>query len=127
MQTISFRDLFDHIGTQRMTFSKRAEGLSGVEVEMRGYLVAMHSDERQITLAGEAGVCPDCAEKPVPYVHLPGFGPGANLFSPQAVRLKGRLSYGFAVAEEGYATFLRLENATVATGLKSGLLSGKRQ
>jgi hypothetical protein len=126
MQTISFRDLFDHIGTARMTFSKRAEVLSGQEVELRGYLVAMHSDERQITLAGEAGVCPDCAEKPVAYVHLPGFSPGAGLFSPQAVRFKGRLSYGFAVAAEGYATFLRLENASVATGLKMGLLSGKR-
>jgi hypothetical protein len=126
MQSISFRDLFDHIGTGKMTFSKRAEALSGQEVELRGYLVAMHSDERQITLAGEPGVCPDCAEKPVAYVHLPGYIPGAALFSSQAVRLKGRLSYGFAVAPEGYATFLRLENASVATGLKPGLLSGKR-
>jgi len=126
MQSITFRDLFDHIGTVRMTFSKRAEALSGEEVELRGYLVAMHSDERQITLAGEAGICPDCAEKPIPYVHLPGFSPGGDLFSPQAVRLKGRLSYGFAVAPEGYATFLRLENASVATGLKPGLLSAKR-
>ncbi|MFA5913249.1 MAG: hypothetical protein WC830_06785 [Burkholderiales bacterium] len=126
MQSVSLRDLFDHIGTPRMSFSKRAEDLSGQEVELRGYLVAMHSDERQITLAGEAGVCPDCADKPVAYVHLPGFIPGAGLFSPQAVRLKGRLSYGFAVAPEGYATFLRLEGASVATGLKPGLLSGKR-
>ena len=126
MQSISFRDLFDHIGTQRMTFCKRAEALSGQEVELRGYLVAMHSDPRQITLAGAAGVCPDCAEDPVAYVHLPGFNPGAGLFSPQAVRLKGRLSYGFAVAPEGYATFLRLENASVATGLKTGQLSVKR-
>ncbi len=126
MQTISFRDLFDHIGTPLMAFSKRAEALSGEEVELRGYLVAMHSDERQITLASEAGVCPDCAEKPVAYVHLPGFSHGNGLFSPQAVRLKGRLSYGFAVAAEGYATFLRLEDASVATGLKPGLLSGKR-
>jgi len=126
MQTISFRDLFDHIGTGRMMFSKRAEDLSGEEVELRGYLVAMHSDERQITLAVEAGVCPDCAEKPVAYVHLPGYNPGSGLFGPQAVRLKGRLSYGFAVAPEGYATFLRLENASVATGLKPGLLLGKR-
>ena len=127
MQTISFRDLFDHIGTERMTFSKRAGALSGEEVELRGYLAAMHSDERQITLAGEAGVCPDCAEKPVAYVHLPGFSPGGDLFSPQAVRLKGCLSYGFAIAAEGYATFLRLEGASVATGLKPGLLSGKRK
>ena len=126
MQNISFRDLFDHIGTQRMTFSKRAEDLSGQEVELRGYLVAMHADPKQITLAGEAGICPDCADKPVAYVHLPGFSPGGDLFSPQAVRLKGRLSYGFAVAPEGYASFLRLENASVATGLKPGLLSGKR-
>jgi hypothetical protein len=127
MQTISFRDLFDHIGTERMTFSKRAEALSGEAVELRGYLAAMHSDDRQITLAGEAGVCPDCADKPVAYLHLPGFSPGKDLFSPQAVRLKGRLSYGFAIAVEGYATFLRLENASVATGLKPGLLSGKRK
>ena len=126
MRMIGFRDLFDHIGTERMTFSKRAETLSGEDVELRGYLVAMHSDERQITLAGAPGVCPDCAENPVAYVHLPGFNPGAGLFSPQAVRLKGRLSYGFAVVTEGYATFLRLENASVATGLNPGLLSGKR-
>ena len=126
MQSISFRDLFDHIGTPRMTFSKRAETLSGQEVELRGYLAAMHADPRQITLAGTAGVCPDCADNPVAYLHLPGFSPGAALFSTQAVRLKGRLSYGFAVAPEGYATFLRLENASVATGLKPGLLSGKR-
>ena len=126
MQNISFRDLFDHVGTGRMTFSKRAEDLSGQEVELRGYLVAMHADPRQITLAGEAGICPDCADKPVAYVHLPGFSPGGDLFSPQAVRLKGRLSFGFAVAPEGYASFLRLEHASVATGLKPGLLSGKR-
>ena len=126
MQNISLRELFDHIGTQRMTFSKRAEDLSGQEVELRGYLVAMHADPGQITLAGEAGICPDCADKPVAYVHLPGFSPGGDLFSPQAVRLKGRLSYGFAVAPEGYASFLRLENASVATGLKPGLLSGRR-
>ena len=127
MQSIGFRDLFDHVGTPRMTFSKRAEALSGEEVELQGYLVAMHSDPRQIVLAGLAGVCPDCADDPVAYVHLPGFNAGAGLFSPQAVRLKGRLSYGFAVAPEGYATFLRLENASVATGLKPGLLSGKRR
>jgi len=126
MQTISFRDLFEHIGDARMKFSKRAEGLSGSEVELRGYLVAMHSDPRQIALGGEAEVCPDCADIPVPYVHLPGFSPGGALFSPQAVRLKGRLSYGFAIAPEGYASFLRLENASVSIGLKAGLLSGKR-
>ena len=126
MQTISFRDLFDHIGTERMTFSKRAEALSGEEVELRGYLVAMHSDSRQVTLAGTPGVCPDCADRPVAYVHLPGYDAGERLFSAQAVRLKGKLSYGFAIVAEGYATFLRLENASVATGLKGGLLSSKR-
>ncbi len=55
MQNISFRDLFDHIGTGRMTFSKRAEDLSGQEVELRGYLVAMHADPQQITLGGRGG------------------------------------------------------------------------
>ena len=126
MLNISFRDLFDHIGTPRMTFSKRAESLSGQEVELRGYLVAMHADPRQITLAGSPGICPDCADVPVAFVHLPDFKPGAGLFSPQAVRLKGRLSFGFAIAPEGYATFLRLEDAGVATGLKQGAFTGKR-
>ncbi len=127
MQSISFRDLFDRLGSAGMTFSQRAAALSGEEVELRGYLVAMHNDPRQIVLAGEAGICPDCAERPVPFVHLPGYDPGAGLFAPQAVRLKGRLSYGFAVAPEGYATFLRLEQASVSTGLKPGVLSGKRR
>lgn len=125
MQTVDFRELFDYIGTARMTFSKGAEVLSGQELELQGYLVAMHSDPRQIVLAGQAGVCPDCADNPVAYVHLLGFNAGAGLFSPQAVRLKGRLSYGYAVAPEGYATFLRLENASVATGFKPGVLSRK--
>jgi hypothetical protein len=35
-----------------------------------------------------------------------------------AVRLRGRLSYGFAIADDGYASFLRLENAQVDTGLR---------
>jgi len=126
MQTLTFRDLFDHIADPRMKLSKRAEALSGQEIELRGYLVAMHSDPRQIALSNEAEVCPDCADIPIPYVNLPGFSPGGQLFSPQAVRLKGKLSYGFAVAPEGYASFLRLESASVATGLKPGLLSGKR-
>ena len=125
MQNITFRDLFDYIGSERMRFSERAEALSGQEVELRGYLVAMHADARQVTLSGEAGVCPDCAEKPVPFLHLPGYAAGENLFSPQAVRLKGILSYGFAVAPEGYATFLRLENASVATGFKPGVFARK--
>ena len=127
MHTVGFRDLFDYIGTARMTFSQRAEALSGQELELQGYLVAMHSDPRQIVLAGQAGVCPDCADDPVPYVHLLGFNAGSGLFSPQAVRLKGRLSYGFAVAPDGYATFLRLEGARVATGFKPGVLSGKHK
>ena len=126
MQTARFRDLFDHIGTQRMGFSKRAEALSGEEIEIRGYLVAMHSDPRQIVLAAEAEVCPDCAADPIPYVNLPGFSPGGQLFSPQAVRLKGKLAYGFAVAAEGYASFLRLQNASVTTGFRHGTLASKR-
>jgi hypothetical protein len=125
MQLITFRDLFDHIGDRRMKFSKRAEALSGQEVEMRGYLAAMHNDPRQIVLAGEAGVCPDCSDTPIPCLHLPGFAATGQLFSAQAVRLKGRLEFGFAIVPEGYASFLRLENASVATGLKPGLLSGK--
>lgn len=38
----------------------------------------------------------------------------------RAVRVRGRLSFGFAVAADGYASFLRLEDARVATGLRRG-------
>jgi hypothetical protein len=38
----------------------------------------------------------------------------------QAVRLRSRLAYGFAVAADGYASFLRLEDARVASGLRRG-------
>ena len=125
MTLICFKDLFDHIGDARMKFSKRAEALSGQEVELRGYLAAMHANPKQIVIAGEAGVCPDCAESPVPFVDLPGYVPGGNLFGAQAIRLKGRLVFGFAIVPEGYASFLRLEGASIAA-LKPGfLLSGK--
>ena len=53
--------------------------------------------------------------------------PRGDLFGAQAVRLKGRLKFGFEIVPEGYASFLRLENAAVATGLNPGfLLAGKR-
>jgi hypothetical protein len=127
MTPISFKDLFDHIGDARMKFSKRAEALSGTEVELRGYLAAMHANPKQIVLAGEAGVCPDCAESPVPFIDLPGYAPRGDLFGAQAIRLKGTLRFGFEIMPEGYASFLRLENAGVAIGLNQGfLLSGKR-
>lgn len=125
MTAISFKDLFDHIGDARMKFSKRAEALAGKQVELRGYLAAMHANPKQVVLAGEAGVCPDCAASPVPFVDLPGYAPGGNLFGAQAVRLKGRLAFGFEIVPEGYASFLRLESACIATGLKPGLFSGK--
>ena len=125
--SISFKDLFDHIGDARMKFSKRAEALSGQDVELRGYLAAMHANPKQIVLAGEAGVCPDCAESPVPFIDLPAYVPRGDLFGAQAVRLKGRLKFGFEIVPKGYASFLRLENAAVSTGLNPGfLLAGKR-
>jgi hypothetical protein len=118
MTRIDFADLFDRIGTADLGYSPLAASLSGTEVEIAGFLVATHEGPGPLVLTDDPGACPDCAPAPVAAVHLPGFAvrrPRAG-----AVRLRGRLSYGFAIAADGYASFLRLEGARVATGLRRG-------
>ena len=118
MTRIEFADLFDRVGTADLGYSRLAESLSGAEVEIAGFLVATHEGAGHVVLTDAPGACPDCAPAPVPAVSLPGFAvraPGAG-----AVRVRGRLSYGFAIAADGYASFLRLEDARVATGLRRG-------
>jgi hypothetical protein len=87
-------------------------------VEITGFLVATHDGADRVVLTDAPGACPDCAPAPVPAVHLPGFRAPAVGGNARAVRVRGRLSYGFAVAPDGYASFLRLEGARVATGLR---------
>jgi hypothetical protein len=120
MTRIGFPDLFDRLGTADIGYSKLAESLSGTEVEIAGFLVATHDGADRVVLTDAPGACPDCAPAPVPAVELPGFRARARHTGAQAVRVRGRLSYGFAIASDGYASFLRLEDARVATALRRG-------
>jgi alanine dehydrogenase len=43
--------------------------------------------------------------------------PAAVPSGATAVRLRGRLEYGFAIADDGYASFLRLQDAKMVAGL----------
>ena len=115
-QRIEFDDLFDRLGTADLGYSKLAESLSGREVEVTGFLVTTHDVAASVVLTDTRGACPDCAPAPVPVVHLPGFPPRGGA---SAVRLRGRLSYGFAIDADGYASFLRLEDARLAIGLRA--------
>ena len=120
MTRVGFPDLFDRLGTADLGYSALAESLSGTEVEIAGFLVATHERPARVVLTDAPGACPDCAPAPVPAVHLPGFRAESAPSGAQAVRLRGRLSYGFMVATDGYASFLRLEDARLATGLRRG-------
>jgi hypothetical protein len=111
---IGFDDLFTGRGSEALAFSPRAEDLSGADVEIGGFLVPMHASPGRYALVDTPGACPDCAPAPVAALHLPDFRARAKA---GPVRLRGRLSYGFAIAADGYASFLRLEDARVATGL----------
>lgn len=117
---IEFADLFDGLGSTELAYGKRAAELSGATVSIRGYVITPHQDlgAQACLLVDAQGTCPDCAPVPVPAIHLPGFRAGAAR-SAQAVRLRGRLSYGFAVAADGYASFLRLEDASPDATLAS--------
>lgn len=112
---IGFDDLFAGRGSAELAFSERAAALSGTEVEIRGFLVPLHTG--RFALVDTPGACPDCAPAPVAAIHLPGFraAPTAS-----AVRLRGRLAYGFEIAADGAASFLRIENARIATGIARG-------
>lgn len=114
---IGFDDLFTGRGGDGLAYSSRAEDLSGSDVELRGFLVPLHAEPTRFALVDRPGTCPDCAPMPVATVHLPGFRACAGLRLAEPVRLRGRLSYGFAIAADGCASFLRLEDARVATGL----------
>jgi hypothetical protein len=117
---IGFDDLFAGRGTDGLAYSARTETLSGAEVEIRGFLVPLHADPDRFALVDTPGACPDCAPAPVAAVLLPDFTVGPGTKPAQPVRLRGRLSYGFAIAADGSASFLRLEGARIAVGLAPG-------
>lgn len=115
MKSVRFDELFDGLDGDMPGFSATAQALSGEEVEVRGYLSPLHEDGRYALVAA-AGGCPDCG--PVAAIHLPDFRAGEpRPDGAIAVRLRGRLDYGFAIAADGYASFLRLAGARLATGI----------
>ena len=101
---LKLSDLFEGL-----SYSARCGELSGTTVEITGYVVDTHDGSAQMLVA-EPGGCPHCS--PVPAVFLPG-----SRLSTGAVTLRGVLSYGFFMDAQGSASFLRLEDARVATGL----------
>ena len=97
---LKWSDLFEGLG-----YTARCTQLSGTPVEIAGYVVEAHDGRAQLLVA-EPGGCPHCS--PVPAISLPDFRMETR---GEAVRLRGTLSYGFKVDDQGAGSFLRLENA----------------
>ena len=114
---LKWSELFDGAGTDELRYSERCKALSGSDVELSGFLSQDHPESGRVMLVEEPGVCPDCSPAPVACLELPGF---ATQGADSAVRLRGRLSFGYAVDGKGNASFLRLEGARVSTGITGG-------
>jgi hypothetical protein len=116
MKRIGFDLLFDRVGQAEVGFASNAATLDGEEVEIKGYLSPAHDGRGPAMLVSAPGICPDCSPVPVPAINLPGFAvpkaPGGR-----AVRLRGRIQFGFSIDADGNGSFLRLVEAQVATGL----------
>jgi len=112
---LHMKDLFDRQGSDGLGYAARCEALSGRWVQMPAYVARTHDDTRWM-LVDQAGACPDCSPVPVAALQLPGFElpPGTPTDLP--LTLRGLLSYGFQVGEDGHASFLRLEQAHLLEG-----------
>jgi hypothetical protein len=113
---LSFAELFDHLGTANLSYSARAQALSGREVVIDGFLSrphVPHGSEPVLSLVSEPGVCPDCALVPVPAITLPDASALADAKGDAFVRVRGRLGYGFRI-DGGVASMLRIEAATLS-------------
>jgi hypothetical protein len=111
-------DLFDRHGTDALGYAPLCSTLSGKWVRISAFIVRTHDDTRWM-LVDQAGACPDCAPVPVASLQLPGFELPPGTSTDVALTLRGRLSYGFLVGEDGYASFLRLEQAHLSEGTAS--------
>jgi hypothetical protein len=109
---VKFADLFTGLGKGELAHSDRAAALAGAVVEIYGWLVPLHGEPGRYALVDRPGACPDRAATPVAAIQLPDFC--ADISHEAPVRLRGRLSFGFAVAKDGFVSFMRLENARVA-------------
>jgi hypothetical protein len=111
-------DLFDRHGTDALGYGPLCESLSGEWIQLSAFVVRTHDDTRWM-LVDQAGACPDCSPVPVAALQLPGFDPPAGTPTDTALPLRGRLSYGFVIGDDGYASFLRLEHAHLFEGTAS--------
>jgi hypothetical protein len=105
---LKWNELFEGLG-----YSARCAELSGIEVEIAGFVAESHDGGVQMLVA-QPGGCPDCSPVPIAAITLPAFRL-ENAKGP--LMLRGVLSYGFLVDAQGRASFLRLEKARLATGL----------
>ena len=112
---LKFSDLFDGLGTADLHYSELCKAFSGREIELAGYLLQPHAEPGRLLLVDQPGACPDCSPAPVACLALPGFSFSGT---DTAVRLRGRLAYGFELDVDGNGSFLRLEGARVSTGMQ---------
>ena len=95
-----------------LEYSPRCEELSGTTVEIAGYVVDSHDGRAQMLVA-EPGGCPHCSPVPAISLHGPRIANGA-------VALRGVLSYGLFIDDDGNGSMLRLEKArVVVSGLSA--------
>ncbi|MFM9881993.1 MAG: hypothetical protein ACKVQT_03115 [Burkholderiales bacterium] len=116
MKRIGFDNLFDRLGTADVGYCAGAAALDGEEVEIKGYLSPAHDGTGRVLLVDAPGACPDCSPAPVAAIQLPGFTLSI-ITGRRAVRLRGRIGFGFAIDTGGNGSFLRLAEARVATGM----------
>jgi hypothetical protein len=109
---LGFADLFDHLGTGDLRYSARAQTLSGREVTIAGFLAHAHGPRPTMLLVDAPGLCPDCSPAPAAVITLPGAAAIPQEGEGRAVRVTGRLDYGFRI-DAGVASILRIEGAAV--------------
>lgn len=111
---LTMDDLFDHRGSERLAYSARCGHLTGNWLQFETLLARNHDGSRWLAV-DQPGACPDCSPVPVAALQLPGFELPGDIDPERPVRLRGRLSYGFSIDDEGNASFLRLEDASVVS------------
>ena len=92
--------------------------LTGEWVQLSAFIVRTHDDTRWMAV-DQTGACPDCSPSPVAAIQLPGVELAPGISTELPLRLRGHLSYGLLIGEDGYASFLRLEQAHLFEGLPS--------
>lgn len=113
---LNMEDLFERRGTDDLGYAvDLCEALTGEWVQLSALVARTHDDTRWMAVDHE-GACPDCSPTPVAAIQLSGFDMPHDGATGSKMLLRGRLSYGFMVGADGYASFLRLEQAHLFAG-----------